>query len=266
VTTSPFLGPSACETLYGRADRLATRTSALHRAKVSGRPVAEVIASLASACGQGHGPQVIADIGCGRGSSTRALAERLRPALLIGVDASAALLADAHRRTDFPVSWVQADFHQLPLPTASCTVAVAAFCLYHAPHPERVLNEIARCLAPGGISVLVTKAEDSYRELDDVVADTGLDTHARTRPSLYVSAHSGNLANLASGALTVVHIEHEEHRFLFRGAQHLAEYLATTPKYALPPEQVIRTLLPDRPVAASSTVTYVVAARSGHTS
>ncbi|MDT0547688.1 class I SAM-dependent methyltransferase [Streptomyces lonegramiae] len=263
MTTSPFLGPDAIEALYGRADRLATRTSALHRAKVAGRPVAEVIASLASAYGQRRGPQVVADIGCGRGSSTRVLATRLRPAGLIGIDASAALLADARRRNDFPVSWAQADFHRLPLPSASCTVVVAAFCLYHSPRPETVVSEIARCLAPGGIAVLVTKSADSYQELDDVVADADLDKDAHNRPSLYASAHSGNLAALASAALGIVHIEHEEHRFLFHVRQHLAEYLATTPKYRLPPEPVIRASLPNRPTPASSVVTYVVAARYG---
>lgn len=272
ASTNPFLDATTQGELYRGASRLATRTSALHRAKTHGRAVAEVIADLAG----GHTlASLVVDIGCGRGTSSRVLAERLRPRRLIGVDASTALLADARARLGTAVgavSFVQADFHHLPLPDGVCSVAVAAFCLYHAPHPEVVIAEIARTLTPGGIAVLVTKSADSYHELDTLVAAVGLDPDAPHRESLYAAANSANLAGLTEQVLPVEHLEHEEHGFTFTDLGHAAEYLATSPKYYLPaglpgdPDAIaaaLRACLPDTSVSTTSVVTYLLARKSG---
>ncbi|NYI05545.1 class I SAM-dependent methyltransferase [Allostreptomyces psammosilenae] len=276
---NPFLDPAVRPGLYAEAGRLTSRTSALHRAKSEGRPVADAIVDLALRHAAVTRAAIVLDLGCGRGTTTRALAERLRPAQLLGVDASAALLSRARTRTGAAnettrISWLCADFHHLPLPTASSALAVAAFCLYHSPTPRAVVEEMARCLVPGGTALLVTKSADSYRELDRLVAAAGLDPDAERRPSLYTAAHSGNLTQLAEGPLRVVHTEHEIHRFTFSGHAHLAEYLATTPKYNVPdhlatdPVALADSLsmaLPDRPVTTVSTVTYVVATRPEET-
>lgn len=276
---NPFVNGGIGVVLYGSADRLAARTSALHRAKVAGRPVADVVAELAHAHRDELEWRVAVDIGCGRGSSTQALAGQLRSGLLIGVDASAAMLTEARRRMAKTsdrlgggptVGWARGDFHQLPFRSEACALAVAAFCLYHSPHPEQAIAEIARCLEPNGLAVLVTKSSDSYHQLDDLVATAGLDRDARARPSLYATAHSGNLATLAATALQVCQMEHEQHRFRFTSLRHVAEYLATSPKYQMPPtiqgqvdaiENALIAAVPDQPVHTDSTVTYVVARR-----
>lgn len=272
-----FVGADVGLALYGTAGRLAARTGALHRAKTAGRPAAHVVAELADAHRGQLDWQVIVDIGCGRGSSSQTLAVRLRPARLVGIDASAAMLAEARRRMPDTVStagasWIQGDFHQLPLRTGSCSLAVAAFCLYHSARPEQVIAEIARCLVPGGLAVLVTKSADSYHHLDDLVARAGLDHAACARPSLYSTAHSGNVVALAATALQVCHVEHEPHRFTFTSLRHVAEYLATSPKYQMPAvllggadalEAELTAAVPDEPVETESTVTYVVARRQG---
>ncbi|WP_424533807.1 class I SAM-dependent methyltransferase [Sphaerisporangium viridialbum] len=275
VSSNPFLDAMEQRELYGHASRLAARTSALHRAKTRGRPVAEVIAVLAAAHLTVGRPALVADIGCGRGTSSRVLAQRLHPHRLVGIDASAAMLKDARSRfgtTESALSFVQADFHQLPLPTGVCTVAVAAFCLYHAIRPNVVIAEIARVLAPGGVVILVTKSADSYHELDALVAAAGLDPHAPQRESLYAAAHSANLAHLTEPVLRIEHLEHEEHGFTFTDLGHVAEYLATSPKYHVPAElqgdpsaiaTALRTRLPERPVSATSLITYLLARRPG---
>lgn len=270
---NPFLAPSL-DSLYGGADRLAARTSALGRAKVSGRPVPVTIAGLASE----HLTEVgaVADIGCGRGTSTRVLAERLAPSRLTAIDASRAMLAAARERVGATpctnTAFVQADFHHLPLRAGMYDLISAAFCLYHSSRPSQALVEFARVLDPRGVAVLVTKSADSYRELDALVVSAGLDPDALRRESLYAAAHSGNIAELVTDALDVVHVEHEEHRFRFADLAHLAAYLATNPKYHLPPglsgdreaiAVALRLRLPDAPVAASSVVTYVVARPRG---
>ncbi|MEW1722077.1 class I SAM-dependent methyltransferase [Streptomyces sp. NPDC093109] len=274
MNVNPFLDPDRQAELYGRASRLARRSGALRRAKTGGRPVTETVVELATT----HRaeipgpPDLVVDIGCGRGSSSRVLAERLTPTRLLGIDAAPALIAAARERVGHvpgvQADFIRGDFHQLPLPKSSTALAVAAFCLYHSPGPHQAIAEIARILAPTGVAVLVTKALDSYSELDALVASAGLDPRAEQHESLYVSAHGGNLATLTKQAMEVVTVEHEEHRFTFDGHDHLAEYLATNPKYDFAPglygksgalAAVLHEWLPDRPVTTTSVVTYVVA-------
>ncbi|MEU8324121.1 class I SAM-dependent methyltransferase [Nonomuraea sp. NPDC048881] len=274
-TGNAFTHPATTAGLYHDGARLAARTSALHQAKVQGRPVAEVIADLAA--GQMPDPQqaIIADVGCGRGTSSRILAERLHPKSLLAIDASAAMLAAARARIacaqpSAGITYIRADFHRLPVTDATCSLVVAAFCLYHAPDPRPVIAEIARILAPDGIAILVTKSTDSYRTLDELIAAAGLDPDAVRRPSLYETAHSGNLATLLAPPLRIIGTEHEEHKFAFTGFDHVAAYLATTPKYELPsgmaanPDAIAAALharMTDRPVVATSTITYMTAVR-----
>ncbi len=51
-----------------------------------------------------------------------------------------------------------------------------------------MIDEITRCLRPGGTAILATKSADSYRELDQLVAASGLDPAALSRPGLYQAA------------------------------------------------------------------------------
>ncbi|MGH8895835.1 MAG: class I SAM-dependent methyltransferase [Egibacteraceae bacterium] len=274
---APFIDPTIVRgQLYATPDRLARRTGALHRAKVAGRHAAQVVAELAvNALPPQHALAAV-DVGCGRGTTTQALVDQLGPAELIAVDISPVVLAAARARLagHGPVRFVCADFHSLPLRDASCHLVVAAFCLYHSSQPAAVMAEFARCLAPGGAAILVTKSADSYHELDQLMATSGLDPQAPMRPSLYATAHSGNLPEMAATALDVRRVVHEPHRFRFADLAHAAGYLATNPKYVLPEQlradpatlaTALRTRLPDHPVTATSTVTFVVATRPpGH--
>jgi len=179
---SPFVDPGQVRgPLYASADRLARRTSALHRARVSGRHAAGVIADLAAGVAVTSAP-VIADIGCGRGTTTCLLAGRLPQAQIIAIDLSAALLTTARNRLPAAAraGAVGADFHRLPLRDGVCDLAVAAFCLYHSRSPGQVIAEIARCLAPGATAIIAVKSENSYQELDLLMATSGL---APTRPT-----------------------------------------------------------------------------------
>jgi hypothetical protein len=102
--------------------------------------------------------------------------------------------------------------------------------------------------------------------LDALVALPGLDLRAEQRESLYAVAHTGNLADLTRPWLEVRTVVHDQHRFMFPGLDHAAEYLATSPKYDLPPSlygnpEALAAALHewryDQPVTATSTVTYV---------
>jgi SAM-dependent methyltransferase len=272
MTATPFTDPGAHARLYKDPGRLARRTGALHAAKISGRDAAVTIADLTVE--SQPGARLVADIGCGRGTSTLRLSQRLHHALIVGIDRSAALLDTARRRHGESnlgaVEIVCADFHHLPVGDARLDAAVAAFCLYHSARPAAVVAEIARCLVPGGAAVFATKSADSYRELDGRVAGAGLDPAATTRPSLYATFHSTNAPAIVAESLHLRHVEHEQHQFQFHDAGHLAAYLATTPTYTIDaaiaghPDrlaQVLNAGHTDWPVTTTSTVTYIVASR-----
>jgi len=262
---APFTDPTLIRgALYATSDRIEQRTSALHRAKTSG----------ADAAASNPAPARVLDIGCGRGTSTLRLARQFPAATVIAADLSPALLATAGGRLAAQpgdVSFVAADFHHLPFAAGSIDVAVAGFCLYHSPRPDQALAEITRCLRPGGYAIVTTKSADSYHAIDTLIADSGLDPDAATRPSLYQSFHTGNAAQIAATAgLRIARRVDQEHTFRFAGLAHLAEYAVTSPKYLLPadltgdPQRLaaeLRRRLPDIPVTATSTVTYLVAQR-----
>lgn len=273
TAANPFTDPAQVRGgLYASAGRIARRSGSLHRARVSGRHAGEVITDLA--CGAlGRATGLVADLGCGRGTTTVMLARRLPGARVIAVDLSAALLGAARQRLPAACQarTVRADFHQLPFPDGCCDLVTAAFCLYHSPSPGSVIAEIARCLIPGGTAIFAVKSADSYAELDRLIAASGLDPRAATRPSLYQAAHSGNIARLAAASLSVRRVVHDRHVFAFQGLADAAVYLATSPKYKLPPglagdpgalAAALRQRLPGQPVTMTSTVTYVISTRA----
>ncbi|MEV5694282.1 class I SAM-dependent methyltransferase [Micromonospora globbae] len=271
--TAPFTDPALIRgTLYATADRIGQRTSALHRAKVTGADAAGTIAALAAAAHPA--PTRVADIGCGRGTTTIELARQYPAAAIVAVDQSPALLAVVRNRLRTharEINFVTADFHHLRGVLADVDVAVAAFCLYHSRRPEQVLAEIGACLAPGGHVIAATKSADSYATIDQVIAASGLDRGAISRPSLYEAFHTGNAEAAFAAAGLVLHRRlDQQHTFRFTDLAHLAEYAVTSPKYRLPPEltadpaalaAALRARLPDEPVTAASTVTYLVATR-----
>lgn len=267
---NPFLDQTRVHgDLYADADRLRQRTGALHNAKIVGSNVADTIVDLLT--GYITDRSTVADLGCGRGSTTLAIA-RAFGCQLTALDASAALLDAAAARFGAAGAHIDTqvgDFHQLPFGDATLDAAVAAFCLYHSPSPADVIAEIGRTLRPDGVAVLVTKSADSYHELDRLLADTGLDTAAADRPSLYTSFHSGNAAAITAEHLTIGAVLHHPHVFRFTDVTALAQYIRSTPRYrpdgpAWDVEAMTETLrrwTAEQPVTLTSTVTYVLAAR-----
>jgi SAM-dependent methyltransferase len=97
---------------------------------------ARSIALLAGLAGR------VLDVGCGVGDEVRRLGPRA-----IGIDASAAMLGVAAGRGG---SFVRGDAHDLPFAGRSLVGARTDRVLQHVEHPDGVVAELARVVAPGG--------------------------------------------------------------------------------------------------------------------
>jgi ArsR family transcriptional regulator len=98
---------------------------------------------------------MVADLGCGTGNITEALAPFVRG--VIGVDASSSMLEVARRRLDRfdNVDLVPGELESLPLEDAQLDAATMMLVLHHLEHPEDAIREAARCLRPGGRLLIV---------------------------------------------------------------------------------------------------------------
>lgn len=94
-------------------------------------------------------PSRVLDLGCGRGQLLGMLAAR-HEAQYTGLDAAPAVVAEGwtYRSGDLT--------RRLPFDDAAFDLVVAGEVIEHVPHPDDLLREVRRVLAPGGVLVLST--------------------------------------------------------------------------------------------------------------
>jgi SAM-dependent methyltransferase len=99
----------------------------------------------------------VLDVACGPGNFTRDFADAASDGLVVGIDASATMLATAVRETAAAnVAYLRGDASALPFGDG-CFDAVCCFAaLYLIKEPMRAVAEIVRVLAPGGRLALLT--------------------------------------------------------------------------------------------------------------
>ena len=97
----------------------------------------------------------VLDVGCGPGTITADLAERVAPGTVTAIDSSAAVLEQAARlaseRGLENVEFAVADVHALDFPSGTFDVVHAHQVLQHVADPVRALREMRRVCRPGGL-------------------------------------------------------------------------------------------------------------------
>jgi ubiquinone/menaquinone biosynthesis C-methylase UbiE len=125
------------------------------------------------------------DVGCGPGSITRGLAERLAPGQVIGLDLSAETLAaarqDAVARGLANLLYEEGSVYSLPFPDASFDVVFAHQVLQHLQEPGIALREMLRVVTAGGLIAVrdVDWGTASYWPADPWI-DRFVEVHLKT--------------------------------------------------------------------------------------
>jgi ubiquinone/menaquinone biosynthesis C-methylase UbiE len=118
----------------------------------------------------------VLEIGVGTGGLLTELAAKSTQ--VIGVDHSPAMLEEARRRLSAAgISGVElrlGEMSHLPLPDASVGCVVANMVLHHAADPARVLTEIRRVLASGGLLLIADLARHEREAAREQLADQWL--------------------------------------------------------------------------------------------
>jgi ubiquinone/menaquinone biosynthesis C-methylase UbiE len=122
--------------------------------RVDAHPVAqEVKRRMLEVCPVDPGNHVL-DVGCGLGHEVTRLAARVGPSgRVVGVDASAQMIAEARRRTadvPFPTEFTVGDAHDLSRPDATFDLCRTERVLRYLHSPETALREMARAVRRGG--------------------------------------------------------------------------------------------------------------------
>jgi 2-polyprenyl-3-methyl-5-hydroxy-6-metoxy-1,4-benzoquinol methylase len=146
-------GPGPDETLHARRAAAAEESGGISNDTV----YAAIERELAGLGAAGD----LLDFGSGTGQFTTRLRDAGRYRSVTGADLfprAATLSAD--------IRWVQGDLNDvLPLPDRSFDVVVAAEVIEHLENPRAVCREIFRLLRPGGIAVITTPNNESWRSI-----------------------------------------------------------------------------------------------------
>jgi ubiquinone/menaquinone biosynthesis C-methylase UbiE len=100
------------------------------------------------------------DVGCGTGLMSAMLAAQGRQ--VVGVDLSAAMIAQARRSSGSSATFIEADAENLPIASSSVDAVVNLISLHHYPDPSRAIAEFRRVLRPGGRLVLIAFDRNSH--------------------------------------------------------------------------------------------------------
>jgi ubiquinone/menaquinone biosynthesis C-methylase UbiE len=104
----------------------------------------------------GPGDRVL-DVACGPGNFTRRFAEAAPEGLVVGIDASATMLARAVDEGAPPeVAYVRGDAENLPFADETFDAVCCFAALYLIEEPLAAIDEIVRVLAPGGRVALLS--------------------------------------------------------------------------------------------------------------
>jgi SAM-dependent methyltransferase len=110
-------------------------------------------------------PDLVVDLGCGPGYTTRLLTEVLKPSHTVGLDLSSGFVERATREAPSGVSFRVHDGTEVPFPVGPADLLFCRYLLCHLEDPFGVMTRWATQLRPGGL-LLVEEAESITSDVD----------------------------------------------------------------------------------------------------
>ncbi|TMQ91919.1 methyltransferase domain-containing protein [Actinomadura soli] len=131
----------------------ATYTHGHHESVLSSHTWRTVENSAAYLAGHLRPGASVLDVGCGPGTITAGLAERVAPGRVVAADSAQTVLDEARGNTAAldNVEFAVADVHALPYADGTFDVVHAHQVLQHVADPVQALREMRRVARPGGI-------------------------------------------------------------------------------------------------------------------
>ncbi len=148
-------------------------------------------------------PATALDLGCGTGYCAGKLGARFPDAQLLALDLALPMLHASAARVAHDTPLLCADLQALPLQRGSADLAVCSLTLQWCNDPQRVFNELARVLRPGGQALLSTFGPATLRELRS--AWSSVDAHVHVNGFVEAAL----LRRAAEGAGLSVALERE---------------------------------------------------------
>jgi malonyl-CoA O-methyltransferase len=162
----------------------------------------------------------IIDLGSAAGRDRNALQKRFRKALVVGVDRSAAMLAEARRAQSWfsRSSDIRAAAEQLPVTSGSIDLVYANLLLPWIDDHAAVFGEVSRVLRKGGLFAFSTLGPDSLKELRAAWAGEDAYAHVRGFPDMHDVGDGLVRCGLRDPVLDVdaLHLEYRDATKLFR--------------------------------------------------
>jgi ubiquinone/menaquinone biosynthesis C-methylase UbiE len=118
-----------------------------------------------------HPGERVLDAGCGDGSILFALKNHFDISI-VGADFSEEALVNAGKnsvRKGYALESHKADTRNLPFENISFDKIFSLGVVEHLQNPESAVNELARCLKPGGVLVLMTPNKFSFGRIDRLI-------------------------------------------------------------------------------------------------
>jgi ubiquinone/menaquinone biosynthesis C-methylase UbiE len=138
----------------------------------------------------GFTPTGILDIGCGTGRLLRRMRVRWPAAILVGVDVSEGMVAQAREQTPGATIY-QAPAERMPLEDYSVDLVTSTASFHHWSDQAKGVREAARVLRRGGLFILADMSlprhgqPNSRHQVRAIFEDAGLSIRSQTSPVMF---------------------------------------------------------------------------------
>ncbi len=184
----------------------------------------QIIAELLVEAADVRAGQAVLDVACGQGNVAMAAARRFADAT--GVDYAVNLLAQGRERAEaehLPVTFLEGDAEQLPVPDAGFDLVASTVGVMFAPNHQRAADELVRVTKPGGKIALASWTPTGM--IGDLFRTVGkwAPPPAGVQPATLWGSEE-HLATLFGDRVEWIGLTKREYVFRYHSAEHFSEW------------------------------------------